>query len=413
MSETKLTAPEVLAPAGDFESFRAALMYGADAVYLAKKTFGMRAAPNNFSQEDLTEAVSLAHAAGKRVYLTCNTLPHNRELPHLRTFAEEASAAGVDAFIVSDIGVMALLREYAPEIELHISTQAGVVNYSSAREFYKMGATRVVLARELSLDEIKEIRDNTPQELEIEAFVHGAMCVSFSGRCLLSQYLTGRDANRGECAQPCRWSYALMEKTREGEYFPIFEDDSEDGTFILNAKDLCMIEHLDKLYRAGVTSFKIEGRAKSSYYVSVVTNAYSAAVDSLMKAPDSYSPPKWVLGEVNKVSHREYCSGFFFGAPEKSQNYRDGGYIREYDVAGMVESCGNGYITLRQRNRFFRGDRLEALCPGSEPFEVIAEDIIDQRGESVEVANRAAEIYKIRSELDLPRGTILRTPKKG
>lgn len=412
MSMHRQTAPEVLAPAGDFESFKAALMYGADAIYLAKKAFGMRAAPNNFSQEELVEAVKLAHSAGKRVYLTCNTLPHNRELSHIRAFAEEASAAGVDAFIVNDIGVMALLREYAPDIEQHISTQAGIVNYSSAREFYKMGATRVVLARELSLDEIREIRENTPEELEIEAFVHGAMCVSFSGRCLLSQYLTGRDANRGECAQPCRWSYALMEKTREGEYFPILEDKSEGGTFILNAKDLCMIEHLDKLYEAGVTSFKIEGRAKSSYYVSVVTNAYRAAVDSLMKDPDSYSPPEWVLGEVNKVSHREYCSGFFFGAPEKSQNYRDGGYIREYDVAGVVESCDDGYITLRQRNRFFKGDRLEALCPGAEPFEICAEEIIDRTGESVEAANRAAEMYKIRSELNLPRGTILRTAKR-
>lgn len=413
MSSEKLIAPEVLAPAGDFESFKAALMYGADAIYLAKKAFGMRAAPNNFSQEELAEAVSLAHAAGKRVYLTCNTLPHNRELSHIRAFAEEASAAKVDAFIVNDIGVMALLREYAPDIERHISTQAGIVNYSSAREFYKMGATRVVLARELSLDEIREIRENTPEELEIEAFVHGAMCVSFSGRCLLSQYLTGRDANRGECAQPCRWSYALMEKTREGEYFPIIEDESEGGTFILNAKDLCMIEHLDKLYKAGVTSFKIEGRAKSSYYVSVVTNAYRAAVDSLMKDPDSYDPPRWVLEEVNKVSHREYCNGFFFGAPEKSQNYRDSGYIREYDVAGIVESCGDGYITLRQRNRFFKGDRLEALCPSAQPFEICAEEIIDRNGESVESANRAAEMYRIRSEIDLPKGTILRTAKKG
>ena len=315
--------PEVLSPAGDSECLDAALMYGADAVYLAKKDFGMRAAPKNFTQGELLEACKKAHSLGRRIYLTCNTLPHNRELSALPDFAREASEAGVDAFIVSDIGVMSVLKEHAPNVDIHISTQAGIVNYASAGELYKMGASRVVLARELSLDEIKQIRDNTPPELEIETFVHGAMCVSFSGRCLLSQYLTGRDANRGECAQPCRWSYALMEQTREGTYFPIEESDG--GTYILNAKDLCMINHIDSLARAGITSFKIEGRAKSSYYVAVITNAYRAAVDELMKDPDGYNPPKWITDEVNKVSHREYSCGFFFGQPENSQNTRDGG----------------------------------------------------------------------------------------
>lgn len=410
MAGPKFIPPEVLSPAGDVECLKAAIMYGADAVYLAKKSYGMRAAPQNFTQEQLIEACKMAHSAGKRVYLTCNTLPHNRELSGLREFAKEALEAKVDAFIVSDIGVMSLLKEYAPEIEIHISTQAGIVNYASAREFYKMGAKRIVLARELSVDEISAIRDNTPPELDIEAFVHGAMCVSFSGRCLLSQYLTGRDANRGECAQPCRWSYALMEQTREGEYYPITEADG--GTYILNAKDLCMIEHLDKLARAGVTSFKIEGRAKSSYYVSVITNAYRAAVDALIRNPDNYSPPEWVLSEVDKVSHREYSCGFFFGPPENSQNTLDGGYVRNYDVAAIVDSYENGRLYVTQRNRFFKGDRLEALLPAQKPVEIPANVIINQNGESVDAANKAAEKYVIESDIELPPGTVIRMKRQ-
>ena len=397
--------PEVLAPAGDMECLKAALMFGADAVYLAKKTFGMRAAPQNFSQDDLVEACRLAHSIGKKIYLTCNTLPHNRELDTLKTFAQEAESAGVDAFIVSDIGVMSMLKEYAPNTEIHISTQAGIVNYASAREFYKMGASRVVLARELTLKEIRTIRDNTPPELEIEAFVHGAMCVSFSGRCLLSQYLTGRDANRGECAQPCRWSYALMEQSREGTYFPISEQDG--GTYILNAKDLNMIEHLYLLADAGISSFKIEGRAKSSYYVSVVTNAYRAAVDHLRDHPDK-ALPKWIVDETDKVSHREYCTGFFFGETSQMQNLNDGGYVRNYDVAAIVESCADGCINVHQRNRFFTGDTLEVLQPGIQPRKIVADEIINQNGERVDVANKAAENYKIKCDLDLPQGTILR-----
>ena len=294
----------------------------------------------------------------------------------------------------------------APEIEIHISTQAGIVNYASAREFYKMGAKRVVLARELDLDEIKSIRDNTPPELEIEAFVHGAMCVSFSGRCLLSQYLTGRDANRGECAQPCRWSYSLVEETRPGVYFPISEADG--GTYILNARDLCMIEHIDKLARAGVSSFKIEGRAKSSYYVSVVTNAYRAAVDVLMSDSENYSPPGWILDEVNKVSHREYSTGFFFKDSPPGQNLSDGGYIRNYDVAAVVERSDGEYLDVIQRNRFFSGDTLEALIPGREPVAFSAQEIIDKDGEAVGAANKAAERYRIKCSLDLAPGTVLR-----
>ena len=397
--------PEVLAPAGDMECLKAALMFGADAVYLAKKNYGMRSAPENFTQEELVSACRLAREKGKKVYLTCNTLLHSRELDGLEAFAKEASEAGVDAFIVSDIGVMSLLKQYAPDVAIHISTQAGVVNYKSACEFYKMGAERVVLARELSLDEIRTIRDKTPPELEIEAFVHGAMCVSFSGRCLLSQYLTGRDANRGECAQPCRWSYALMEQTREGVYFPIGEADG--GTYILNAKDLRVIEYLDKLAEAGVSSFKIEGRAKSAYYVSVITNAYRAAVDWFLDHPGE-KLPEWITDETEKISHREYSTGFYFEDNPPSQNTQNGGYVRGYEFAAVVEGSDGEYLDILQRNRFFKGDVLEAVLPGQMPIKLTAEKIIDSCGEEAEAANKSAERYKLKCGVTLPAGTILR-----
>ncbi|MBQ4100542.1 MAG: U32 family peptidase, partial [Oscillospiraceae bacterium] len=293
------------------ERLVAAVTYGADAVYLGGKAFGMRAASANFSPDDLKTAVDFAHKNGVSVYLTCNTLPHNDEVEKLPDFFDAAKAAGVDALIISDIGVLMAAKKHLPDMEIHISTQAGIVNYLTANEFYNMGAKRVVLARELSLDEIKQIRDKTPPELDIEAFVHGAMCVSFSGRCLLSSYLIGRDANRGECAQPCRWSYRLVEEKRPDLYFPI--EETQKGTYILNAKDLCMIEHIDKLVEAGITSLKIEGRAKSAYYVSVVANAYRLAVDEYLKNPVTYKTPDWLVTEVQKVSHRQYSNGFFFG----------------------------------------------------------------------------------------------------
>ncbi|MDO4864403.1 MAG: peptidase U32 family protein, partial [Ruminococcus sp.] len=282
---------EVLAPAGDEERLAAALNYGADAVYLGRKQFGMRSSPMNFEFEQLVKAVEQAHAKGVKVYLTCNTLPRNNEIPFFERFVREAVEAKVDALIVADIGLLMLIKKYAPDMEIHISTQTGIVNYVTANELYNMGAKRVVLARELSLDEIAEIRAKTSSDLDIECFVHGAMCVSFSGRCLLSQYLVGRDANRGECAQPCRWSYHLVEEKRPNEFYPIYED--EKGTYILNAKDMCMIEHIDKLAEAGVYSLKIEGRAKSAYYVTVVTNAYRLAVDEYYKDPYNFKLPDW------------------------------------------------------------------------------------------------------------------------
>ena len=287
---------EILSPVGDMERLYAALDYGADAVYLGGTAFGMRAQSAKFTPELLEQACNLAHGRGKKVYMTCNTLPRNNEIPYFEGFVKDAAAAGIDALIVTDIGLLSLVKSFVPDMEIHISTQSGIVNYVTAREFYNMGAKRVVLARELRLEEIAEISAKTPDELEIECFVHGAMCVSFSGRCLLSQYLTDRDANRGECAQPCRWGYHLMEEKRPNEFYPVFED--EQGTFILNAKDMCLIEHLDKLAKAGVNSFKIEGRAKSSYYVSVITNAYRKAMDIYKADPDNYKLPQWLLDEV-------------------------------------------------------------------------------------------------------------------
>ena len=276
----------------------------------------------------------------------------------------------------------------------------------TARELHDLGAKRVVLARELSLDEIAEIRAKTSPDLDIECFVHGAMCVSFSGRCLLSQYLVGRDANRGECAQPCRWGYHLMEEKRPGQFFPIFED--EKGTYILNAKDMCMIEYIDKLAEAGVYSLKIEGRAKSAYYVTVVTNAYRMAVDEYYKDPYNFKLPQWIRDEVYKVSHRQYCTGFLFGRPEESQYYENSGYIRNYDVVAVVDKCENGTVYCTQRNRFFAGDNVELLSPSSKPVEMTLTELFDEEGAPIDTANHAMMKFSFKSELVFPAGTVIR-----
>lgn len=397
---------EVLAPAGDEERFGAAVRYGADAVYLGRKQFGMRSSPLNFDFEQLCNAVRYAHERIVKVYLTCNTLPKNNEIPHFEQFVREAVEAGVDALIVADIGLLMLIKKYAPDMEIHISTQTGIVNYVTARELYNLGAKRIVLARELSLDEIAEIRAKTSPDLDIEAFVHGAMCVSFSGRCLLSQYLVNRDANRGECAQPCRWGYHLMEEKRPGEFFPVYED--EKGTYILNSKDMCMIEHLDKLADAGVTSLKIEGRAKSAYYAAVVTNAYRMAVDEYYKDPANYNLSGWIRDEVYKVSHRKYCNGFFFGVPDESQYYENSGYIRNYDVVAVVEECRDGVVYCTQRNKFFAGDTVEILPPSSKPIELVLDKLFDENNQEIETANHAMMKFSFQSDMTFPQGTFIR-----
>ncbi len=400
---------EVLSPAGDYERFKAAIDYGADAVYLGGQAFSMRAAPQNFTHETLKSAVEEAHAKNVKVYLTCNTLPRNNEVPQFRQFIEEAVDSKVDAVIVADLGLMALIKKYAPDMEIHMSTQTGIVNYATANELYNMGAKRVVLARELSLDEIAEIRAKTPDDLDIEVFVHGAMCMSFSGRCLLSSYLTNRDANRGECAQPCRWGYHLMEEKRTDEFYPIYED--EKGTYILNAKDLCMIDHIDELAKAGVMSYKIEGRAKSSYYVSIVTNAYRMAMDIYKKDPDNFKLPDWVRDEVFKVSHRKYCTGFFYGHPKDSQYYENSGYIREYDVVAIVDECKDGKIYATQRNRFCKGDTVEIISPGEKFDTMVIDELYNEEGELIENANHAMMKLVIPCEKSYPTNAIIRMKK--
>lgn len=396
---------EVLAPAGDFERFQAALDYGADAIYLGGKTFGMRASPANFDFEQLNEAVKLAHSKNKKVYLTCNTLPRNNEIPQFEEFIKSVAACNIDAVIVADLGLMSLIKKYTPDMEIHMSTQTGIVNYQTANVLYNMGAKRVVLARELSLEEIAEIRAKSPADMEIEVFVHGAMCVSFSGRCLLSSYLVNRDANHGECAQPCRWEYHLMEEKREGEFYPVFED--EQGTYILNAKDLCMINHIEQLAEAGVTSLKIEGRAKSAYYVSVVTNAYRMAVD-WHKSNPGQPLPEWISDEVFKVSHRKYCTGFFFGHPKNCQYYETSGYVRNYDVVAVIDKCENGIVYATQRNRFFLGDTLEILAPGQKPFVFKPELIWNENNEEIDTVNHAMMKFRFKCEIEFPPRSIIR-----
>lgn len=406
---------ELLAPAGDTESLVSALDFGADAVYLAGKTFGMRAGARNFSEEELAWAVKTAHERGVKVYLTCNTVPLNGETDVFPEFIAGAKNAGVDAVIAADIGVIAMVKEFAPGLEIHASTQTGIVNFRTAAELYKMGVKRAVLARELSLEDIRKIRENIPEDMELEVFVHGAMCVSFSGRCLISEYLTGRNANRGECAQPCRWGYYLMEEKRPGEFFRVFED--EGGSYILNSRDMCMIEHLDDLLEAGVYSLKIEGRAKSAYYTALTTNAYRAALDCALRGEE---PPKWVLEEVNKISHRPYCTGFFYGHPNEgsgSQNpaeitnggqyFKDSGYIREYDFVAAIDNCEGGVMHLTTRNFFTLSDELEILAPKREPIKFAPSEMFED-GEQIDTARHAMRKITIKTDIEVPPHSLLR-----
>lgn len=392
---------ELLAPAGDSERLEMALRYGADAVYLAGKEFGLRAAAGNFDNEELVKAIELAHGMGKKVYVTCNTLPREEELNRLPGYLAFLNEAGPDALIIADLGVLALARRFAPKIALHVSTQLGVVNSATANVLHAMGADTVVLARELPLDEIRRIRANTPSELRLEAFVHGAMCVSFSGRCLLSNYMTGRDGNRGECAQPCRWKYSLMEEKRPGQYFEIEEDG---GTYILNSNDLCMIEHLQDLMEAGVSSFKIEGRMKSAYYAAVVTNAYRHALDAV--ACGDPVPEVWVK-ETGMVSHRPYCTGFYLGG-EPGQCY-DGTYESGADIVAVVESCdGDGNAVLTQRNKFLAGDELELLTPKDEPIRFTVSEMTDAEGEGIPDARHPMMEVHLKLPKAAPKFSILR-----
>lgn len=399
---------ELLSPCGDFERLKLALKFGADAVYLAGEMFGMRTNPSNFDADELKKAVELVHSLGKKVYLTCNTLPRNDEIEKLPDFLKYAEQIGIDAFIIADIGVMAMAKKYAASVDIHMSTQVGIVNYQTANTLYEMGASRIVTARELSLDEIKVIRDKTPSDLEIEVFVHGAMCMSFSGRCILSDYMTHRDANRGDCAQPCRWKYHLVEETRPGQYFPINEE--KNGTYIFNSRDLCMIEHIPELVNAGVDSFKIEGRAKSEYYTAIVTYAYRNAIDEYLKKPSNdFKVPQWILDEMEKMSHREYTTGFNFGPIKNGQVTDTGGYIRNWDVCALFKEYKNGRLVVSQRNRFFEGDELEVVEPNKKPYKLVVADLYNEDDEEkVDVANKATNTYSFKCEIPISPDAIFR-----
>ena len=397
--------PELLAPAGDMERLRMAVLYGADAVYLAGTSFGMRSFAGNFSPEELPKAVAWAHSHGVRVHVTVNTMPRNKEASRLPAYLEQLQEAGVDALIVADLGAFTMAGQYAPRCERHISTQASIANYACAAAWYDLGAKRVILARELSLDEIREIREKIPSELELEAFVHGAMCVSYSGRCLLSNYMTGRDSNRGACAQPCRYQYYLMEEKRPGEYFPVFED--EKGTYIMNSRDMCMIDHVGELMDAGLNSLKIEGRAKSAYYAAIVTGAYRHVIDDV--AAGRPVDPVW-RDEVEHVSHRHYATGFYFGQPgQYTDNAR---YIREWQVVALVTECDDsGYATLSLRNKFSTGEPLELVGPDTKPIAFTAPVMEDEAGEPLTEPKNPQMVFRMRLPKPVPPWSILRSAR--
>lgn len=390
---------ELLAPAGDLEKLKTAIDYGADAVYLGGEAFGLRKASKNFSIENMKEGVDYAHARGKKIHVTLNIVPHDKDFSGLEDYLKQLEEIGVDAVIVSDPGMFQRVKR-ASSIPIHMSTQGSITNSDTVRFWRDLGAERVVLARELSLEEIRGIVESV-EGIEIETFVHGAMCMSYSGRCLLSNYMTGRDANQGDCAQPCRYKYHLVEETRPGEYFPI--DSSEEGSFILNSKDLSMIEHIDELIEAGIRSFKIEGRVKSAYYLATVIRAYRMAIDAYYADPKHYRYDPAFLEEIKKVSHRDFTTGFYYGEAKDAEGISDSTtYIRNYDFIGVVLDYDevNKRVRIEQRNRFFEGDEVEIFGPGKEHVVATIEDLKDEEGEPIEVANRARQI--VTAYLDRP-----------
>ena len=389
---------ELLAPAGSMEALRAALRFGADAVYLGGPLLQLRARSAGFSFDDITDAAKLVHAKGKRLYVTVNALAYNDEIGLLPEYGNRLLECGVDAAIVSDLGVLTTLHKSCPRLELHVSTQASCTNYASARTWYELGAKRIVLAREMTVDEITKLRKNAPDDLELEAFVHGAMCMAYSGRCLLSSAIIGRSGNRGDCAQPCRWKYALVEETRPNQSFPIVEEGN--ASYILSSRDLCCIGLLDELIDAGVTSLKIEGRMKTEYYVAVVTNAYRRVLDGTMTVTDAQR-------ELLTVSHRPYTTGFYHG--ELPQDHSNAGvYTQTHRFAGTVLACENGVATVMQRNRFVQGDALEVVSPALTNAVLYADEITDEQGEPVAIANRVQQILRIKTNLPLAPGDLLR-----
>ena len=393
---------ELLSPAGDMERLKMSVLYGADAVYLAGTDFGMRSFAGNFTPEELPKAVEFAHSHGVKVHVTVNTMPRNEEIANLPAYLEQLEDAGVDALIVADLGAFTLAGKYAPRCQRHISTQQSIANYECAQAWFDLGAKRVVLARELNLEEIRRIREKTDPQLEIETFGHGAMCVSYSGRCLLSNYMTGRDSNRGACAQPCRYQYALMEEKRPGEYFPVFED--EKGTYILNSRDMCMIDHLPELMDAGVDCIKIEGRAKSAYYAAIVTGAYRHCIDDA--AAGRPLDPVW-RDEVEHISHRIYSTGFYYGYP--GQYVENSRYIRQWQICAIVENCDeNGLALCSLRNKFSEGDALELVGPDLRPFPIKAENMTDPEGAPLAEPRTPQMQFYLPLQRQVPPYSILR-----
>ncbi|QEK12116.1 U32 family peptidase [Crassaminicella thermophila] len=404
---------ELLAPAGDLEKLKMAIIYGADAVYLGGQIFGLRASARNFSFEDMKKGIDFAHEKGKKVYVTLNIIPHNEDLEELPTYLEQLRKLNVDAIILSDPGTLMYVKELMPDIEIHLSTQANTTNFMSAKFWYKQGVKRIVLARELALHEIRKIRENIPKDLELEAFVHGAMCISYSGRCLLSNYMANRDANRGECAHPCRWQYYLMEEKRPGEYIPVFED--EKGTYFFNSKDLCMIEYIPELIESGISSLKIEGRMKSAYYVANIVNVYRKAIDTYYEMGRNYKfDPMWIY-EIKKASHREFTTGFYFDKPSyKEQLYASSSYVREYDFLGLVIDYdkNTGIATIEQRNRIFKGDIVEIMGPNMKNFDQTIEYMWNSDGEEISVAPHPQQIIKIKMNKPVEKYYIIRKCRK-
>lgn len=404
--------PELLIPASSLEVLKTAVLFGADAVYIGGEAFGLRAKAKNFSGEEMTEGIRFAHAHGTRVYVTANILAHNGDLEGARRYFHELKEMQPDALIIADPGMFMLAKEICPEIDIHISTQANNTNYMTYQFWHRLGAKRVVSARELSLKEIKDIRENIPADMEIESFIHGAMCISYSGRCLLSSYFTGRDANQGACTHPCRWKYAVVEEKRPGEYFPVYEN--ERGTYIFNSKDLCMIGHIPEMIEAGIDSFKIEGRMKTALYVAAVARTYRKAIDDYLESEEKYrAHMEWYLEEISKCTYRQFTTGFYFGKPDEStQIYNSNTYVNEYTYLGIVEEVsGDGLARIEQKNKFCVGDRIEIMKPDGRNVQVQVESLTTQEGEAVESAPHPRQVLWVGLDGAAQKYDLLRARK--
>ena len=388
--------PELLIPASSLEVLKTAVMFGADAVYIGGEAFGLRAKAKNFSMEEIREGIAFAHAHDVKVYITANILAHNGDLSGVRAYFEELKEIRPDALIISDPGVFMIAREVCPEIDIHISTQANNTNYGTYQFWHQLGARRVVTARELSMAELKEIREKAPADLEMETFIHGAMCISYSGRCLLSNYFTGRDANRGACTHPCRWKYAIVEETRPGEYMPVYEN--ERGTYIFNSKDLCMIEHIPELIDSGIDSFKIEGRMKTALYVATVARTYRKAIDDYLESPELYRENMdWYLDQISNCTYRQFTTGFFFGKPDESaQIYDNNTYVKEYTYLGIIGECtADGLYRIEQRNKFSVGEQIEIMKPDGRNIPAVVRRIVDEEGQEMQSAPHPKQVLYI------------------